>query len=42
MTAYNSSLQRNRKELLSSFLEQLRKGTDLPKEDAQKAYIEES
>ena len=41
LTAYNSSLQEKQEELLSSFLEQLRKGTDLPKEDAQKAYIEE-
>lgn len=41
LTAYNSSLQEKQEEMLLAFLERLRKETNLPKEDAQEAYIDE-
>lgn len=41
LIAYNSSLQEKQEEMLLAFLERLRKETNLPKKDAQEAYIDE-
>lgn len=40
LIAYNSSLQEKQEEMLLAFLERLRKETNLPKKDAQEAYID--